>query len=173
MHRCAVFCVRDTKCNFSGRNHLRWHRNVTCEVGYTVTGLGGDERIQTIECMESGQFSTWKQCKQVSYGVPARVVSADIQVCAECEVHYDGSVPYTCSTGHTLDASLEGSSAFTAKCESTGSFSAVKISTAIVCVAPPRAGRTVLLLNLIWAKGVLQVSLWLLGDRDAKWRQRF
>ena len=24
------------------------HRNVKCEVGYTVTGLGGDERIQTI-----------------------------------------------------------------------------------------------------------------------------
>ena len=68
-------------------------RNVTCEVGYTVTGLGGDERIQTIECMETGQFSTWKQCKQVSCGVPARVVSADIQVCADCEVHCSGSVP--------------------------------------------------------------------------------
>ena len=45
------------------------HRSVTCEVVYTVTGLGGDERIQTTECMATGQFSSWKQCKQVSCGV--------------------------------------------------------------------------------------------------------
>ena len=115
------------------------HRNVTCEVGYTVTGLGGDERIQTIECMETGQFSSWKQCKQVSCGVPTRVISADIQVCADCEVHCNRSVPYTCSTGHTLDATPNGSNAFTARCESTGWFNGVENCTAIVCVAPPQS----------------------------------
>ena len=30
------------------------HCNVKCEVEYTVTELGGDERIQTMECMENG-----------------------------------------------------------------------------------------------------------------------
>ena len=34
------------------------HRNEKCEVGYTVTKLGGDERIQTIECV-------WKRGRSV------------------------------------------------------------------------------------------------------------
>ena len=86
--------------------------------------------------METGPFSFLKQCKQVSCGVPPRVVSADIQVCVDCEVHCNGSLPYTCITGHTLDASPNGSNAFTAKSESSGLFSGVENCTAFVCGAP-------------------------------------
>ena len=92
-----------------------------------------------MECMETGRFCSWKQCKQVSCGVPPQVISVDIQVCSDCEVHYKGSLPYACIASFTLDASPNGSNAFTAKCESTGLFSVVENCIAIVCGTPPQS----------------------------------
>ena len=143
------FTGLDTKCNTvqcpvpeisnaasQGGTTFGENRSVTSEVVYTVTGLGGDERIQTTECMATRHFSSWKQCKQVSCGLPPKEVSADIHACADSEVHYSGSVSYSCSTGHSHVASPDGSKSFTAKCESTGLFSGVKNCVVIVCDTP-------------------------------------
>ena len=114
------------------------HRDVQCEVEYTVTGLCGDE-LQTMECMETERFCSWKQCKQGSCCVPPRVVSADIQICVDCEVHCRGSLPCTCITNHSVDPSPNGSNAFTTNCESTGLFRVVLNCTIIVCDALPQS----------------------------------
>ena len=83
--------------------------------------------IHAIECMRTEQSS--------KFGVPQRVASADIQGCVDCEVHYMGSMLYTCSMGHTFDAIPNGSNASIALPSSASH--------------RPRAGRTVLLLNLV------------------------
>ena len=114
MHRCAVFCARDTKCNFSGGTTFGEHRNVTCEVGYTVTGVCG-------ECLPSDCIAA-----------PEVMHTSDEKTSAV----FPESVEYACGVGYTLDATPDGTSGFELQCLHDGVYTSVFTGLPVKCGPP-------------------------------------
>ena len=89
-----------------------------------MEGHGGDEHSRSIDCVSTGHLSSG------SCGLPPRVVSVDVDVCADCEVHHQGLVPHT------------------NRCEAMGTFSNVYSCIAVVCAAPQEYIRNTALVEL-------------------------
>lgn len=105
---------------------------VTCFPGYTLTG--------GVKCGSDGEFvavPSFPVCSPRSCGVPPPLEGSTHP---EEEVFFQGSVEYTCKTGHTVGGFSSSSTVFSRTCLYDGTFSEVDLlCLPRSCGVPPRS----------------------------------
>lgn len=106
----------------------------TCVPGYSITGEGSGTNIFAIECLANGEFTTVKDCKNVTCGTPPLVVNAEVE---SSEVKFPGVAVYRCNEGYTIDGHPDGTPTFETKCSTSGNFLERLSCQRVTCGPPP------------------------------------